>query len=206
MKQQQQHVVVDSGRLKTLQQQETSSIKNVSLDMNIMNLPIKSKIIEKNDQQKNITISNLNFSFELLQIRTKEFREKVWSNNVLYFVLLALFIFIMILNVHHTSSTLRFCSILLSTTVNLLKRKLTFRSSLKNSERIRLSDVLKSSTKKRKSSSRSDNKRYGGFNRLPQNEEESDLVIVTDDDDDNDDSDVLEDFSLSQQKNKNHVI
>ncbi|KAH9529947.1 hypothetical protein DERF_003798 [Dermatophagoides farinae] len=209
MKQQQQHVVVDSGRLKTLQQQETSSIKNASLDMNMMNLPIKSKIIEKNDQQKNITISNLNFSFELLQIRTKEFREKVWSNNVLYFVLLALFIFIMILNVHHTSSTLRFCSILLSTTVNLLKRKLTFRSSLKNSERIRLSDVLKSSTKKRKSSSRSDNKRYGGFNRLPQNEEESDLVIVTDDDDDdddNDDSDVLEDFSLSQQKNKNHVI
>lgn len=191
--------------LKVQQQQQTSKTNDVS---NI-SMPIKSKIIES-DQEKKVAISNLNFSFELLQIRTKEFREKVWSNNVIYFVLLVLFIIILILNVHHTTSTLRFFSLILSSILNSLKfNVISNRFTRNSSERIRLSDVLKSSSSSSKRKSRPD-KRYGGFNRLPQNEEESDLVIVTDDDDDDDDSDVLEDFSRSQQQknnnSNNHVI
>ncbi|XP_027202332.2 peptidyl-glycine alpha-amidating monooxygenase B-like [Dermatophagoides pteronyssinus] len=184
-------------------------------------MPIKSKILTNNtkdksaeidEKEKKLAISNVNFSFELLQIRTKEFREKVWSNNILYFVLLALFIFIMILNIHHTSSTLRFFSLIFSSLLNSMKfRLISNRSTKMNSERISLSNVLKSSSSSKRKSLRLGDKRYGGFNRLPQNEEESDLVIVTDDDSNDDDSDVLEDFSLSQQQqlqnnNNSHVI
>lgn len=132
------------------------------------------------------TKKKINFSFEMLRIKTKEFREKVWFNNLLYFLLIALFILLVGINCQYLSIPIRFCSLMGSELMRLIKKRNNYYSEIK-------ADELR-----RRSSSRKPSKK--GFNRLPQNEEESELV-TRQSDDDQDGSDVLEDFSLSNRTN-----
>lgn len=151
---------------------------------------VRSKIVEPRLENKHQSENGkINFSFELLQIHTKEFREKVWSNNVLYFFLVALFIVIIVFNYHHSLSSFKFCSLMCQNLFRSFRTNIIERNSGQN-ERVRYSDVLR---KGKHSDKR-------GFNRLPQNEEESDLVIQ--DLSEDDDSDILEDFSPKNCSNK----
>src|SRR5699024_3670842 len=120
------------------------------------------------DQIKSNSTGNINFTFELLRIRSKEFRETVSFNNLLYFILFVLFLFIIILHWRHSrDSPLAIGFELARLTVHSVCGaclKSGHRSSGGDDERIRLGSFFG----KRSNS----NPKDLGFNRLPQNEEE----------------------------------
>lgn len=144
------------------------------------NSVIKAKIIESQV-----------FGLEMLQIRSKQFRDSISFNQLLFVVLFLLFLFIIVSHIRYTrQSPLHFC-VSLSHFIcgSICRRK--YLSAGSSSERIHLGNIFTDRDRKLK---------QRGFNRLPLNEEESELQINDDEDDDGDLSDVLEDFNLTRAK------
>lgn len=160
---------------------------------------IKSTIIDSNLQTGNLNPSDstnqydINFNFELLRIRSRQIRNSITTNSVLYFILFGLFLIIIILHYRYSSphySLFTFCS-------NMFRFMFTDNkpTSARN-EKINLRSLFSDHNQKLK-------KR--GFNRVPQNE--SEIIEDNEDDDDEADlSDVLEDFQPKNSLSKSRLV
>lgn len=191
---QQTHQSINSNS-KTVDNQ---TISEKSIKSNV----IKAKIIESSiytTTVANMKSDSSRFSLKLLQIRSKEFRDAITFNQLLFVVLFLLLLFVIVTNLRycrHNNSPMRFCCALFDFfTVSFRRRRKYFANGVSgpsSSEKIDLGSIFSDRNRKLKKS---------GFNRLPLNEEESELQSHSDDDDDDGDlSDVLEDFNLTRSK------
>ena len=154
---------------------------------------------------------DIKFNFELLRIQSRQFRNSITFNSILYFTLIALFMFIIILHYRYSSphySVFSFCSNICWIIFHGRDRMMNLSSSNESrvhhsslSQRMDLGYIF--------NEFRRGPRRHDGFNRLPQNESEA-IDYIDDDDDeediivdrklrqggnDDDGSDVLEDFN-----------
>lgn len=160
----------------------------------------KSTIIDANlngeSKSNNPNQFDIKFNFELLRIRSRQFRNSITFNSILYFTLIALFLFIIVLHYRYSSphySAFSFCSNFVRSMCGRRRQSQPERvhhSSL--SQRMDLGYIFDEFRRPR----------HHGFDRLPQNETE----VVDKSVDDDDDSDVLEDFNPKTRLTKSRKV
>lgn len=151
------------------------------------------------DKEKNV---DFKFNFELLRIRSRQLRNSLTFNSILYFTLFALFLFIIILHYRYSSPHYSLGSFCRNFCCAVLHRDTTTARRQNNSsiaERMDMGDLFhynKTNGLRRESRK--------GFTKLAQNE--SEVIDTADDDDDDDLSDVLEDFNPNASLTKNRLV
>ena len=177
-----------------------------------------------NSSSHNSTTSPLDFkfNFELLRIRSRQLRNSISFNSLLFFALFALFLFIIVLHLRGSSphySSLAFCSNLISAVCcrcfggGIRGRRSPSSTRLANgydpeplfgahssiAARLELEKLFGNGSNGKKNG-----KNSRGFRRLPTNE--SEVVEDVDDDEDDEGSDILEDFNPNASLTKNRLV
>lgn len=161
------------------------------------------------------------FNFELLRIRSRQLRNSISFNSMLYFTLFGLFLFIIVLHLRGSSphySSLTFFKNLFGAICcccGRLRKRSSSSTRLANgydpeplfgahssiAARLELEKLFGGSAKGGKGRG----KKNQGFRRLPTNESEV-VEDVEDDDDDDEGSDILEDFNPNASLTKNRLV
>ena len=191
-------------------------------------LPSNS-VISSSSSSSNVSFHNstsitspldFQFNFELLRIRSRQLRNSISFNSLLFFTLFALFLFIIVLHLRGSSphySSLAFCSNLISAVccrcfgsrrkrspsstrlANGYDPEPLFGAHSSIAARLELEKLFGNGSNGKKNG-----KNSRGFRRLPTNE--SEVVEDVDDDDDDEGSDILEDFNPNASLTKNRLV
>lgn len=163
------------------------------------------------------------FNFELLRIRSRQLRNSISFNSMLFFALFGLFLFIIILHLRGSSphySSLAFCSNLINAVCCQCCRRRGGRRSPSSTRlangydpeplfgahssiaaRLELEKLFGGGSGSSGKGGKKNQNR--GFRRLPTNESE---VVDVEDDDDDEGSDILEDFNPNASLTKNRLV
>jgi len=177
----QQHSVQTALSVKESQQSSSAGI-------------IKTAAVDQTDQAN----YDIKFNFELLRIRSKQLRNSINFNSILFFILFVLFLFIILLHYRYSSPHYSIFAFTTNAWRAIFTRSKSHRPVYNSSlaERIDLAHLFESNSRRNRKFEKN------GFNRLPQNE--TDAIDQIDDDDDL--SDVIEDFSPKGSSSKTRLV